>query len=146
MFKLSRRMEEILLMTCKESIKSSKIAKRLGISRQAVSKTLREARARLTEIFLRIAEILNSDIIRINVNRGFIVLRNRQTGNKIYVLYVPNTGPLVIFSGKLNCLKTNIYFCKEIIRAAIEWGLINEKTISNNLDQIIREIIKRMEE
>ena len=146
MLRLSQRMEEILLMTCRGNVKSSEIAETLGISRQAVSKTLREARAKLTEIFLRISEILNSDIIRININRGFIVLRNRQTGNKIYVLYIPNTGPLILFSDKPNCLKANVHFCKEIIKAAIEWGLISEETTMDNLDQVIKEIIKRMEE
>jgi len=75
MLRLPKRMETLLLMTCEGDVKGSEIAESLGISRQAVSKTLREARARLTEIFLGIAEILNSDIISINVNRGFAILR-----------------------------------------------------------------------
>ena len=146
MLRLPQRMEEILLMTCKGNMRSSEIADKLGISRQAVSKALREARARLTEIFLRIAEILNSDVIRISVDKGFAVLRSRQTGSKIYVMYIPSLGPLTIFSNKLDCLGVNKSFCRNVLRAAVKWGLIDEKAIMDNPRKAIEEVIKRMEE
>ena len=54
-------MEEILVKKAESGLKEVEIAKELGISKQAVSKALKEARAKLTQIFLSLSDILNSD-------------------------------------------------------------------------------------
>ena len=142
MLKLSPRMEEILLLASGKRMREVEIAEELGISKQAVSKALRESRARLTQIFLAVAEVLNSDIIRINVEKGFIVLRNRQTRAKLYVLYAPGKGPRVFLAENLGADKS---YCEKLIDAAVKWGLIEQDDIRGELDEVMKNLISRME-
>ncbi|RLE90987.1 MAG: hypothetical protein DRJ55_05385 [Thermoprotei archaeon] len=143
MLKIPRRMEEVLLMASQRKMREVDIAAKLGVTKQAVSKSLREARARLTQIFLTVAELLNSDIARINVEKGFMILRNRQTGARLYVIYVPGQGPLVLFAEKIECTSLNKPFCEKLVKAAKSWGIVEQY---DNLEEAISTIIGRMEE
>ncbi len=138
-------MEEILVKKAESGLKEVEIAKELGISKQAVSKALKEARAKLTQIFLSLSDILNSDIIKINVEKGFMVLRNRETGEKIYVVYIPGQGPQV-FLGRTEDIDVNRQFYRRIIDAAVKWGLLDSNTIDEDELLLIRKIIDKMEE
>ncbi|RLF01187.1 MAG: hypothetical protein DRJ63_00350 [Thermoprotei archaeon] len=111
-------MEEILVKKAGSELKEVEIAKELGILKQAVSKALREARAKLTQIFLMLSETLNSNIIKINVNKGFMVLRNREKLEKMYVIYVPGEGPRVFFGAAEESCE-NEQFYKRVIGAAV---------------------------
>ncbi|RLE74130.1 MAG: hypothetical protein DRJ56_08050 [Thermoprotei archaeon] len=144
MLRLPHRMEEVLLMACGEGVSGSEIANRLGVSRQAVSRALREARARLTQMFLELAEVLNADVVRVSSSGGFAVLRSRQTGRRMYVLYVPGSGPAVLFEGELDCSGANRAFCEKLLRAAARWGLISEA--HEDPRRALAELVRRMEE
>ena len=143
MLRLPPRMEEVLVLASKK--KEVEIAKELGVTRQAVSKSLREARARLTQIFIEVAGVLNSDIVRINVEKGFAVLRNRQTGAKMYLIYVPGEGPRVLMPAPNPCKEAS--YCAKIVEAAYRWGIIERKEgHAAESSEIIKLLIKRMEE
>ena len=143
MLRLSKRMEQIIVRVYGRKEKEVELAKKLGISKQAVSKTLKEARSKLTEIFIRLSEILNSDIIKINVEKGYAILRNRQTGKKIYIFYVPGYGPQTLFEDKIECNNTNKSICTRIMEAALQWGIINN--IDRDLNKMIEKIISEIE-
>ncbi len=121
------------------------VARDLGVSRQAVSKALRKARARLSEIFIRLSEVLNSDIIRINISRGYMILRNRQINQKIYVIYVPGEGPLTLFGDEIDCSGLHRRFCEKIVYAIKYWGLVDWREEYRSLEEIIRKAVSEIE-
>ncbi|ALM76011.1 hypothetical protein TBCH5v1_2109 [Thermococcus barophilus] len=59
-------MEMIWLMKA-EGLREIEIADTLGISRQAVNKALRDAKAKLFEMFLGLAEVFRFEVVRVNV-------------------------------------------------------------------------------
>ena len=98
MFKLPDRMEEIWLMKAK-GLREIEIADTLGISRQAVNKALRDAKAKLFEMFLGLAEVFGFEVIRVNVEKGFMVA-NAKIGRevkRVYFFYVPKMGVRAFF-------------------------------------------------
>jgi len=146
MLKLPLRMEEVLIMFSGQGLREVDIAEKLGVSRQAVNKSLREARARLTRIFLELAEVLNSDIVRINVEKGCMVLRNRQRGVKIYVLYVSGKGPQILLSKDFGHLNVNRVYYERMIEEAVKWGLLSPRVKELGLREALEKLVAKMEE
>ncbi|GEM_PF-600191 len=144
--KLPRRMEEALLVVYGNGKRESEVAKELGVSKQAVSKFVREGRARLTEIFLEVAEVLHADLVRINLSKGCAIIKPRQLGVKAYVFYVPGGGPRVLFEGDIKCSGDTRTLCKEVVEAIRAWGLIEACSDVDNEEGIIRCVIKLLEE
>ncbi len=138
--KLSSRMEEVLLLVYGRGLREVDVAKRLNVSRQAINKALREATGRLSQIFLELAEILNADIIRVNVRKGYAIFRGRQLNTKIYAFYIPGKGVRVLFKNRVNCRDEELRsLCIDIIKAAKEWGIIEkEDDINTTLRNILR--------
>lgn len=146
MLKLPPRMEEVLLLTRGGGLKEVSVAEKLGISKQAVSKALREGRGRLAQLFLTLAEALNADIIKADTGRGYAIVRVRQLGMKAYLIYVPNEGMRVLFRDRIACGGDQLDFCKKIVSAAVTWGIIEEGEVKDNdVEGVIREIINRLE-
>ena len=121
MLRLTRRMDEVLALVLRGA-SEAEAARRLGITRQAVSKTLREARSRFAEAVLTLADTLNSDVVRVDLGRFYAVLRSRQTGLKIYLIYIPGAGMRTVFEGSLDGVDKGL--CEEFVRAAVERGLV----------------------
>ncbi len=145
MLKLPPRMEEILLLACKGDLRGVDVAEKLGISKQAVSKALREGRGRLAQLFLALAETLNADIVKADVSRGYAIVRIRQLDMKAYFIYVPSIGVRVLFWSNKMCSGDQLAFCKKIIDAAVKWGIIGGDEVEDNVEETIREIINRLE-
>ncbi len=146
MLKLPKRMEEALLAVYGDGKRESEVAKELGVSKQAVSKFVKEGRARLTEIFLEVTEILHADLIRINLSKGYAIIKPRQLRVKAYVFYVPGEGPRILFEEDIKCLEETRTLCKEVVKAIKAWGLIKACKGVDNEEDIIRCIIKLLEE
>jgi len=100
MFKLPDRMEEIWLMKAR-GLREIEIAERLNISKQAVNKAIREAKAKLFEMFLGLAEVFGFEVIRVNVEKGFTVANVRIRGDmiRVYLFYLPGIGVKAFFEG-----------------------------------------------
>ncbi len=142
--KLPPRMEEVLLLIHGKGLREVDAAKRLDVSRQAINKALREAAGRLSQIFLELAEILNADIIRVNVRKGYAILRGRQLNTKIYAFYIPRKGVRVLFKNEVNCGDEGLRsLCTDIVKAAKEWGIIEEE--GDDADTTLRNILKIIE-
>jgi len=93
MIRLPESMERIWTMRAK-GMREIEIAESLGISRQAVNKALKEAKAKLFEAFFALAETFSWEIVRVNAEKGFMVARGR-CGNKtmrVYAFYIPQRG------------------------------------------------------
>ncbi len=146
MLKLPRRMEEALLAVYGKGRRESEVARELGVSKQAVNKFVREGRARLAEIFIMVAEILYADIIRINLAKGYAIIKPRQLGVKAYVFYVPGNGPRVVFGEDIKCSEETRSLCREIVEAIRAWGLTGECSDTGDEEDIIRCIVKLLEE
>ena len=73
MLKLPRRMEEVLLAVY-GGRRGSNVARGLGMTRQAVSKLVKEGRARLAEVSLEVAEILDADVVKVDLSKGYAIL------------------------------------------------------------------------
>jgi len=134
-------MEEIALLVYGRGRREVEVAEELGVSRQAVNKALKEARGRLAEMFLSLAEILDADIVKVDVKRGYAVLRLRQLGEKAYVVYVPQKGPRILFERGVE-LEGGRASYQEVVEAALKWGLIRE---AKDLGKALRELIAMME-
>ena len=116
--------------------------KRYGLlPHPAEFEALKEARGRLAEMFLSLAEILNADITRVNVSKGYAVLRLRQLNESAYAIYVPGKGLRVLFERNIDP-KERKSFYQEIIEATVRWGLIKEY---KGLRQALNKIINIME-
>ncbi len=140
--RLPDRMEEVWTLTAR-GLSEAEAARKLGTTRQAVNKMVKEARARLAHWFVEKAEFLNSDLIRLDSVRGFAVLRSRQLGLRVYVIYVPKKGLRAIFGMEPLCPgKDSERHCREIARAAVELGLVDE---SSSDEEVIRQLIGLME-
>ena len=93
MIRLPESMERIWTMRAK-GMREIEIAESLGISRQAVNKALKEAKAKLFEAFFALAETFSWEIVRVNAEKGFMVARGRCGGRatRVYAFYIPQKG------------------------------------------------------
>jgi len=93
MIRLPESMEKIWTMRAK-GMREIEIAESLGISRQAVNKALKEAKAKLFEAFFALAETFSWEIVRVNAEKGFMVARGRCGGRatRVYAFYIPQKG------------------------------------------------------
>ncbi len=146
MLKLPRRMEEALLAVYGNGKRESEVARELGVSKQAVNKFVREGRARLTEIFIEVAEVLHADIVRINLSKGYAIIKPRQLGVKAYVFYVPGGGPRVVFGDNVGCSGETRMLCHEVIEALRAWGLLNACSDLRNDEDVLKCVIELLEE
>jgi len=118
--RLPEAMERVWLMKAK-GMREVEIAESLGVSRQAVNKALKDARAKLFEAFLDLAETFGMRIVRINAEKGFMVADCPAGGRylRVYTLYLPGKGLRAFVGGT---------FSPEVLKHAREIGLIeNEK-------------------
>lgn len=143
-FKLPEKMEEMWVLAAK-GLREIDIASKLGISKQAVNKALKEARNRLISMFLELAEIFNLNIIRINVEKGFMIAINPQINTRVYVLYVPKRGPRTILDIKPYSKTSELAkHCKLLINTAKELNIISH--VEGELDKAVEKLIEKMEE
>lgn len=113
MFKLPEGMERIWLMHAR-GMREIEIAESLGISRQAVNKALREAKSKLFEMFLGLAEVFGFEVIRVSAGKGFMVANAR--ANRVYFFYIPQKGVRAFFA--------DAEFPEYLLKYALELGLI----------------------
>ncbi|QDA30886.1 hypothetical protein FH039_03680 [Thermococcus indicus] len=118
MFKLPEGMERVWLMRAR-GMREVEIAEALGISRQAVNKALRDARMKLFEAFLGLAEVFSWEIARVNAEKGFMVARGRCPDKtvRVYVLYFPGKGVRAFFGENLP---------DYVLEHAVEVGIIRK--------------------
>ena len=146
MLRLPPRMEEVLLLVYGRGSREVDVAEKLGISKQAVSKALREARGRLAQIFLTVADLMGADIIRVNIEKGYAIVKIRQTRQKAYIFYIPGKGPKVVFEGSMRLSKDDEKLYEEVIKAAVEWGILKGKVLEvGDLVKAMKELIKVLE-
>jgi len=126
MFKLPDRMEEIWLMKAR-GLREIEIAERLNISKQAVNKAIREAKAKLFEMFLGLAEVFGLEVIRVNVEKGFTVANVRIRGDvrRVYLFYLPRVGVKAFFEGST----LPEYLLKHFMKVGVIKGLSMEELI-----------------
>ncbi|USG99957.1 hypothetical protein K1720_00245 [Thermococcus argininiproducens] len=93
MIKLPESMEKIWTMRAKE-MREVEIAETLEISRQAVNKALKDAKAKLFEAFFALAETFSWEIIRVNAEKGFMVAKGKckEKDVRVYAFYIPKKG------------------------------------------------------
>ncbi|WP_456423710.1 sigma factor-like helix-turn-helix DNA-binding protein [Thermococcus sp.] len=117
--RLPEGMERVWLMKAK-GMREVEIAESLGISRQAVNKALRDARAKLFEIFLDLAETFGMRVVRINAEKGFMVADcpSDERYLRVYAFYLPGKGVRAFVGGA---------FSREVLRHAREVGLIEKE-------------------
>lgn len=144
MLRLPQRMEEVLLAVYGRGLREVDVARELGVSRQAINKLVREGRARLTETFIELAEVLQADIVRINLARGYAIIKLRQIGVKAYVFYIPGKGPRIVFDGEISCSNETRALCHDLIKAFESWGLL--RSCSGDEESVIECVIRRLEE
>ncbi len=119
MLRLPNKQELVWAMKLRD-IPSISIASELGISKQAISLYLKQARAKLTEIFLDIAQVMDLEIIKLNVDKGVFIGKIKQTGERVYIYYIPGRGAIAIYERLLKQNKlpqnSNIRYVSEFYR------------------------------
>lgn len=102
MIRLPESMERIWAMRAK-GMREIEIAESLGISRQAVNKSLKEAKAKLFEAFFSLAETFSWEIVRVNAEKGFMVARGKcgSRTTRVYAFYIPRKGIRAFFDNEV---------------------------------------------
>ncbi len=95
--------------------KITEIAQELGISKQAVSLYLKYARAKIMDIFVALANVMDLDIIKMNAEKGILIGIIRQTNERIFIFYIPKKGPLAIYSRVLDSEIKENSNCRAVI-------------------------------
>jgi len=107
--------------------KITEIAQELGISKQAVSLYLKHARAKIMDIFVSLANIMDLDIIKMNAEKGILIGTIRQTNERIFIFYIPKKGPLAIYSRVFDSKINESSNCKAVIEFYSKLLNIREK-------------------
>ncbi|MDK2783690.1 MAG: hypothetical protein PWP49_816 [Thermococcaceae archaeon] len=118
MIRLPESMERIWTMKAK-GMREIEIAESLGISRQAVNKSLKEAKAKLFEAFFSLAETFSWEIVRVNAEKGFMVARGKCGGRatRVYAFYIPEKGIRAFFDNEIP---------EFVLQHALEFGIIKK--------------------
>ncbi len=101
MLRLPEKQEKVWRMIS-EGLSQKDISEILGITKQAVSQYCRQAREKLATIFITIAKILDLDIHKLSTERGILIGRCRQIDKRVFVFYIPGSGPIALFEDALN--------------------------------------------
>jgi len=117
--------------------KITEIAQKLGISKQAVSLYLKHARAKIMDIFVSLANVMDLDIIKMNAEKGILIGTIRQTDERIFIFYIPKKGPLAIYSGVLNSKIKEDSNCRTVIEFYSKLLNIQEKDLRKVLLKIL---------
>ena len=72
-----------------------------------------------------------------------MILRNRQTRVKLYVIYTPGKRLRIFFEENLGADRS---YCEKLINAAVRWGLVEQDDIRGELDEAMEILISKMEE
>ncbi len=83
----------------------SKIATKLGISRQAVHKNLKTAKIKIYKALISTAKAAKINVKEIDVDKGFLMGWNPGLKVKVYVTFSPRNGVQVWFEHKRDCKK-----------------------------------------
>lgn len=139
--RLTEKMEKVFLLKYADNLKEVEIAQELGVTKQAVNKTLKEAKSRLAQMFIQIAEMFAADIVRINIEKCYAIYFSAQTGKKIYAFYIFGKGPRILLNKDIKCNDRLRTFCKEITETAKLLGIVRDK---ENVS--LKTIIEKIEE
>lgn len=138
MLKLPEKQEQVWEMNLK-GLPVVEIAEKLGISKQAVSMYLKQARAKLSEIFLEIANLMDLSIVKLDAKKGILIGDIKQIGERVFVFYIPSRGPLTIYKDTLNTGEcgedTN---CSKVIQFYHEFLGIKHDDIKKVLKEILK--------
>lgn len=96
MLRLPEKQEKVWELSLK-GISQKAIAEILGISKQAVSMYLKQAKAKLTEILLDVANAADLSVLKIDAQRGILIGKNKQLNEKVFIFYIPKRGLAIIF-------------------------------------------------
>ena len=116
MLRLPEKQEKVWELSWK-GISQKAIAEILGISKQAVSMYLKQAKAKLTEILLDIANAADLSVLKIDAQRGILIGKSKQLNERVFVFYIPKKGPIVIFE--------QVIKQKRIPEDSIIWSVID---------------------
>nr|WP_240923419.1 hypothetical protein [Thermococcus sp. 18S1] len=105
------------------------IAGALGVSRQAVNKALKDARVKLFDAFLGLAEVFSWEIARVNAEKGFMVARGKclDKNVRVYAFYFPGKG-IKAFLGE--------EFPEYVLNHAVELGIVDEPKLKKLLKSL----------
>ena len=107
----------------------SEMARKLGITRQAISKALRNVDAKILHSLNDSARAMGLAVTKVDVRRGILLGYNPQTKTKTMVFYLPKSGIQVWFQHKGGCKGCITQErCEEVLREAAQfWSIpINE--------------------
>lgn len=135
--KLAEKQEKVWELI-NQGLTASEIAKKLKISRQAVSIYFRQAKIKITEILLDLAECIDAEILKLDAAKGVLIGRIRQINEKVYLIYLPQSGPYAIYESAVKTgVCPNNSICKKIIKYFLD--KIEKKNIPDK--EILRYII-----
>jgi len=129
-----------------KGLREAEIARKLNVTRQAVNKAIKGVKSKLADLFTGLSRTLDCDILKLDLEHGLFVGKIRQTGSKIYCVYVPRHGPIVLFEdlfkkGNLSS-SPNILILLDFAKEYFNIGVknINRKSIKHIVFEIFEKI------
>ncbi len=129
-----------------KGFQDSEIASKLGISRQAVNKTVRAIRSKLADFFLFLSKIIECDIAKLDLNKGIFVGRLRYLDEIVYGCYIPFYGPILVSRRVLslenvesiNNIKALFEFAKKYF--LFQFERINNKALKKLFENLFEKV------
>lgn len=116
----------------RKGFSQTKIASNLGVSRQAIHKTLNKANARVLKALLDAAQINKLDITKVDSSKGVLVGYSQGFRARVFLLYSAKTGVQLWYEHQGQCkdCKKREECNSKLLEAAKEWevNLSKEET------------------
>jgi transcriptional regulator with XRE-family HTH domain len=128
MFNITKRETRIWELRFK-GLRGSDIAQKLGITRQAISKALRNVDAKILHRLNENAGMMGLVTTSINVEKGILLGYHPQMKTRAVLFYLPRSGFQTWFEHEGDCEECIIRNrCNAVLQEAAEfWGVINEE-------------------
>lgn len=110
---------------CRKGLSQTKIALNLGVSRQAIHKTRKEANVRVRKALLDAAQINKLDIKKVDSVKGVLVGYSHGFRSRVFLIFTPKNGVQLWYEhkGQCNdCEKRNECITK-LLETAKEWEI-----------------------
>ena len=117
----------------KKGLSQTKIASELGVSRQAIHKTLNQANDRVFHALLGVAQISKLDIEKVDPAKGVLLGYSPGFRSRVFLIYSPKNGVQLWYEHQGQCegCKKREDCTRKLLETAKEWEMNLTKEEAN---------------
>jgi len=130
----------------REGLTLSEIGKNIGVTKQAVSRSLKETESKILNTLETTAKAANITVKHVDVSKGILLGFSHETGDSVVVTFSTRHGPHIWHHGSRRCEGCSLHdeCVKLILDEAEERGIgLTEAERANSPADIAREVFSR---